>query len=172
MLEENIEDESTYQLLETTTEVQQEGELELDREATQVQLLNQEHTQMVEFTLQKLKENQNLEEWRCRNSKVDSSEETQMSENQNILDNNTDKECSSDIKQESASERNNTSGIQDKLLKLKLGRGRGRPRKMSRITNFFDFALKNRNSCRSSIIRLENTSGNRSQEDKHLQKTH
>lgn len=33
--------------------------------------------------------------------------------------------------------------IQDKMLKLKLGRGRGRPKKVSRSSNFFDFVLKN-----------------------------
>lgn len=90
-----------------------------------------------------------------------------MSGSQNGLDNNSDKslennsdrDCSSDLEQEIASDRNNTTGIQEKLLKLKLGRGRGRPRKITRITNFFDFALKNKKKCRSYQLRLGNTTG-------------
>lgn len=48
-----------------------------------------------------------------------------------------------------------TVGIQDKLLKLKLGRGRGRPRKLSRITNFFDFALKKRRNEGTFRLRMD-----------------
>lgn len=36
------------------------------------------------------------------------------------------------------------SNIQNQLKSLKLGRNRGRPRKITKITNFFDFVLTNK----------------------------
>lgn len=47
------------------------------------------------------------------------------------------------------------SNIQDKLIKLKLGRNRGSPRKLIKMKNFFHFALKSKKGQQSGKKKIK-----------------
>lgn len=81
--------------------------------------------------------------WNLREKDVQFTDESIETNPQCLVDSEVDNayaEATHDT--ESTKEGKLLSQVQEKVHSLKIGRSRGRPRKVSKINNFFDFALK------------------------------
>lgn len=81
--------------------------------------------------------------WFWREQNEERSEESNASDRQGLESDSSNPlaiECITNFPQSSPI----VSKLQEKLSKIKLGRNRGRPRKITRISNFFDFAPSNK----------------------------